>query len=86
MPARTNPKPRRRGAVKQGPREFEAVFIKRAKWWVGWTDEVPGAVTQGKTLAEAKENLRDAIKLMLEPIDWDAFDAQAAVVRERIRV
>jgi len=50
-------------------REYNANYLKRKNWWVAWTDDVPGAVTQGKTLAEARENLRDAIQLMLEPID-----------------
>jgi len=32
---------------------------------VAWTEDVPGAVTQGRTLEEAEENLKDAIALML---------------------
>ncbi|MBI2891816.1 MAG: type II toxin-antitoxin system HicB family antitoxin [Nitrospirae bacterium] len=48
---------------------FRATFVKDGKWWVAWTDDVPGALTQGATLAEARENLRDAIRLMLEPLD-----------------
>ena len=50
-------------------RRFEGHFLKREKWWIGWTDEVPGALTQGATLEEAKENLRDAIRLMIEPVE-----------------
>ena len=30
--------------------------------------EVPGAMTQGETLEEARENIKDAIKLILEPV------------------
>ena len=47
---------------------FRANFLHRGKWWVAWTDDVPGAVTQGRTLASARENLKDAIALMLEPV------------------
>ena len=36
---------------------------------MAWTDDVPGALTQGRTLDEARENLKDAIALMLEPLD-----------------
>ncbi|MBM3748894.1 MAG: type II toxin-antitoxin system HicB family antitoxin [Acidobacteria bacterium] len=43
--------------------------MKRGRWWVAWTDDVPGALTQGRTLAEARENLKDAIALMLEPLE-----------------
>ena len=37
-------------------------FVKNGKWWVGWTNDVPGVLTEGKTLKEAKENLIDAIR------------------------
>ena len=48
---------------------YRANYLHRGKWWVAWTDDVPGAVTQGRTLASALENLKDAIALMLEPVD-----------------
>ncbi len=48
--------------------KFRATFVKDGRWWVAWADEVPGALTQGRTLAEARANLKDAIRLMLEPI------------------
>ncbi len=41
--------------------KIDAHFLHRGKWWVAWTDDVPGAVTQGRTLEEARENLKDAI-------------------------
>ncbi len=52
-------------------REFQAQFLHRDKWWIAWTDDVPGALTQGATLEEARENLKDAIRLMLEPVSTD---------------
>jgi len=48
--------------------KYRANFLRRERWWVGWTDDVPGALTQGETLEEARENLRDAIRLMQEPV------------------
>lgn len=54
-------------------RRYEAHFLRRGKWWIAWTDDVPGALTQGSTLEEARENLKDAITLMLEPIDLRAL-------------
>jgi predicted RNase H-like HicB family nuclease len=36
---------------------------------VAWFEGVPGALTQGRTLAEAGANLKDAIRLMLVPVD-----------------
>ncbi len=64
---------------------YTATFLKRDKWWVAWSEDVPGALTQGRTLAEARANLRDAMRLMLKPVDLDALpDAQ--VRREKIRL
>lgn len=35
-------------------------------WWVATCPEIPGAVSQGRTVDEAREMLRDAIELLLE--------------------
>jgi len=67
------------------PKSYKATFLKRDKWWVAWSEDVPGALTQGKTLAEAKANLRDAIRLMLAPADLAKLP-QARVVQGRVRV
>ena len=45
---------------------FTAVFEQDNDWWIGYVEELPGANTQGRTLAEARENLREAIQLTLE--------------------
>ena len=63
---------------------YNATFLKRDRWWVAWSQDVPGALTQGKTLAEAKANLRDAIRLMLAPADLESLP-KLRVVRDRIR-
>lgn len=47
-------------------REFTAVYKKSGKWFLAWVEEVPGVNTQGKTLKEAKENLKEALSLILE--------------------
>ncbi len=49
--------------------KIRATFVKDGKWWMAWTADVPGALTQGATLEEARENLIDAIHLMQEPVD-----------------
>jgi predicted RNase H-like HicB family nuclease len=43
-----------------------AVFEQCGEWWVGYVEEVPGANAQGRTLDEARENLREAAHLVLE--------------------
>ena len=44
---------------------FTAIFEKVDDWYVGYIEELPGANTQGKTLEETRENLREAIELIL---------------------
>lgn len=39
---------------------------ERNGWFVGWVEEIPGAITQARSLDECRENLRDALQLMLE--------------------
>ncbi len=43
-----------------------AVFRKEGDWWAAWVEELPGANTQGRTIEEARENLKEAVALMLE--------------------
>ena len=49
--------------------KIQASFVKNGKWWVAWSDDVPGALTQGATLKEARENLADAVRMIREPVD-----------------
>ena len=44
---------------------FEATIEKRDKWYIGWVDAVPGAFSQGKTIKEVEENLKEAVQLIL---------------------
>ena len=43
-----------------------AVFRKVPEGYIGYVEELPGANTQGDTLEEARENLKEAITLVLE--------------------
>ena len=47
--------------------DFTAVYEPAEEGgYVAYAEEVPGAITQGETLEEARENLADAIQLILE--------------------
>jgi len=46
-------------------RQFTAIYKKSGKWFLGWIEEIPGVNTQGKTLKEVKENLKEALFLVL---------------------
>jgi predicted RNase H-like HicB family nuclease len=45
---------------------FTAVYEYDGEWWIGYVEEVPGANTQGRTLDEARDNLKDAVQLLIE--------------------
>ena len=45
---------------------FTAVFERDGDWWIGYIEELPGANTQGRTLDEARANLKEAVQLVLE--------------------
>ncbi len=47
-------------------RTFEATIEKRAKWYIGWVDAVPGAFSQARTIKEVQENLKESVQLILE--------------------
>jgi len=46
--------------------KLTAVFVKVEDGYVGFVEELPGANTQGDTLEEARENLKEAVALVLE--------------------
>jgi len=42
-------------------------FLPLATWgYIGFVEEIPGANSQGDTLDEVRENLREAVQLVLE--------------------
>jgi|WetSurMetagenome_2_1015567.scaffolds.fasta_scaffold124683_2 predicted RNase H-like HicB family nuclease len=43
-------------------------IIKKGQdnWYVGYVEEIPGVITQGKTIKETKENLVDALELYID--------------------
>jgi len=53
-----------------------AVFQKVPEGYIAFVEELPGANTQGATLQEARENLREAVELVIE--------ANRALAREEV--
>jgi predicted RNase H-like HicB family nuclease len=45
---------------------FTAVFQRVPEGYIGFVEELPGANTQGNTLEEVRDNLREAVQLVLE--------------------
>jgi predicted RNase H-like HicB family nuclease len=46
--------------------QLTAIFMKVPEGYIAFVEELPGANTQGDTLEEARENLREAVELVLE--------------------
>jgi predicted RNase H-like HicB family nuclease len=46
--------------------QLTAVFIKVPEGCIAFVEELPGTNTQGDTLEEARENLQEAVALVLE--------------------
>ena len=45
---------------------FTAVYKKSGKWYSGWIEEIPGVNSQGQSLKETRENLKDALLMIIE--------------------
>ncbi len=61
-----------------------AVFQKVPEGFIGYVEELPGANTQGDTLEETRENLKEAVELVFEANRRLAEEALAGidVIRE----
>ena len=67
-------------------REFTAVYQKRGNRYIAWIEEIPGANTQGRTKQEAKENLKEALFLILDANRKLAAKHSKLIFREPIRI
>lgn len=72
-----------------GDMDLNAVFKKVPEGYIGYVEELPGANTQGATLEEARENLREAIQLVLEAnrsLAREAESGDADLIREPFKL
>ena len=67
---------------------WSAVFVKVPEGYAGFVEELPGANAQGATLDEARDNLQEAIELVLEANRTLAEEALAgkSVIREQLPI
>jgi predicted RNase H-like HicB family nuclease len=47
-------------------RKLTRVIQKHGGWYIAYIKEIPGVNTQGRTLAEARSNLQEALALITE--------------------
>ena len=67
---------------------FTAVFQKTDKWWIAFVEELPGANAQGETIDEARENLKEAVELILKS-NRELSEREFAgtdVIREELKI
>ena len=57
--------------------KLTAVFVKVPEGYAAFVEELPGANTQGETIEDTRENLREAVLLVL--------DANRELSREAVR-
>ena len=68
-------------------REFTSIIEKRGRWYVAYIEEIPGVNTQGRTLAEARRNLKEALTLVIEANrELVAKQRLSSAIREPITV
>jgi predicted RNase H-like HicB family nuclease len=67
---------------------WTAVFVEVPAGYAAFVEELPGANSQGATLDEARENLQEAIELVVEANRTRAEEALAGkrVIREQLPV
>lgn len=67
---------------------FTGIFEQEGDWWIASIEEIPGVNTQGRTIEEARENLKEAVKLIIEANRELARRETAGkkVIREELKV
>jgi predicted RNase H-like HicB family nuclease len=68
--------------------QFTAVYVEAEDGWiVGYVEEIQGAHTQGRTIEETRESLREVLVMMLDANRADArksFAGYRVALRERM--
>lgn len=68
--------------------QLTAVFMKAPEGYVAFVEELPGANTQAVALEEARQNLREAVNLILQANRTLSEESivDAEVIREKLIV
>jgi predicted RNase H-like HicB family nuclease len=64
--------------------KLTAAFKQVGNWWAASIEEIPGVHTQGETLEEARENLKDALQMVMEANRELAEKENEATQREEL--
>ncbi len=65
---------------------YTAIIIKSGDWYAGFIKELPGVHSQGKTIEEVRENLKEAIKMVIESNYRHSIKGYEKVIEEKMAV
>ena len=78
---------KRQGTQVRMRNEFTAVIERDGHWYIAYCPEIPGANGQGRTKAEARRSLAEAIALILDDRRRDGLRALPRdAMREKVVV
>jgi predicted RNase H-like HicB family nuclease len=60
--------------------KMSMIYWKSGKFWLGKLKEHPEIMTQGKTLKELEENLKDAYQMMVMEDGPDTYQEKAIAI------
>lgn len=66
---------------------YHTIIKPARQGYVGWVEEIPGAITRGNSLEECRRNLKEALTLLLETHRDEARRAMdSSCIEEAIEV
>ncbi len=65
---------------------YTATIVKSDGWYAGFVKELPCAHSQGKTVEEVKENLKEAITMVIGSNYRHSIEGYEKVIEEKISV
>jgi len=65
---------------------YTAIIVKSDEWYAGFVKEIPGAHSQGKTIEEVKENLKEAVKMVIESNYLHTIEGYKDVIEEKLAI
>ncbi len=57
---------KRQTRIGSPPSQYTAIIQRDGRWWIGWIAEIRGVNSQGRTRKELMDNLRSALKEILD--------------------
>jgi predicted RNase H-like HicB family nuclease len=63
--------------------DYTAIIKRDGKWWIGWVEEIPGVNSQGESRQELLDNLRSALREIVEMNRQDARKAASGAFEEQ---